>query len=100
MTMNTPELWVRFLGDRSANEARPRLCLDGSDGEIELVIKPRDRIFIAALAVPRAMASQADGEGWELPVLSSQEICDRTVSDRSIIGRALGDLERIFSQQG
>jgi hypothetical protein len=100
MVVEAPELWVRFLGGRSANEARPRLCLKDVDGEIELVIKPRDRTFIAALAVPRAMASQGDGEGRELPVLSSQEICDRTSSDRSIIGRALGDLESIFSEQG
>lgn len=100
MVVEAPELWIRFLGDRSANEARPRLCLKDAEGEIELVIKPRDRTFIAALAVPRAMARRADGEGRELPVLSSQEISDRTSSDRSIIGRALGDLEKIFSEHG
>jgi hypothetical protein len=96
--MDAPELWIRFLGDRSTNEARPALCLKRATGEVELVIKPRDRTFIAALAVPRAMAARDHGTGRELPVLSSQEICDRTSSDRSIIGRALRDLAEILSE--
>jgi hypothetical protein len=44
------------------------------------------------------MAAKDHSDGHELPVLSSQEICDRTSSDRSIIGRALGDLKEILAE--
>src|SRR5262245_31370336 len=73
------------------------LCLRTSAGETGLALKPRDRDFVAALAVPRALAEGGPIDAANLPVLSSQEITDRTNSHRAIITRALGDLEQVFA---